>query len=143
MTGKPFARHYVHAGMIGLDGEKMSKSLGNLVFVSKLISQGVNPMAIRWALLNRSYRQDAMWSETLLNESVLAIDRLQLNLAKMEVAPTDVVITQIIAALSEDLDTERALRVLSSWMDETEEGACGGNAGELSRALDTLLGIAL
>ena len=143
MTGKPFARHYVHAGMIGLDGEKMSKSLGNLVFVSKLISQGVNPMAIRWALLNRRYREDAMWSETLLNESVLAIDRLQLNLAKMEVAPTDVVITQIISALSEDLDTEGALRVLSSWMDETEAGASGGNAGELSRALDTLLGIAL
>lgn len=143
MTGKPFARHYVHAGMIGLDGEKMSKSLGNLVFVSKLIFQGVNPMAIRWALLNRRYREDAMWSETLLSESVLAIDRLQLNLAKMEVAPTDVVITQIIGALSEDLDTERALRVLSSWMDETEAGAIGGNAGELSRALDTLLGIAL
>jgi L-cysteine:1D-myo-inositol 2-amino-2-deoxy-alpha-D-glucopyranoside ligase len=129
--------------MIGLDGEKMSKSLGNLVFVSKLISQGVNPMAIRWALLNRSYRQDAMWSDTLLNESVLAIDRLQLNLAKMEVAPTDVVITQMIRALSEDLDTKRALRLLSSWMDETEAGASGGNAGELSRALDTLLGIAL
>lgn len=143
ITGKPFARHYVHAGMIGLDGEKMSKSLGNLVFVSKLISQGVNPMAIRWALLNRRYREDAMWSQTLLSESVLAIDRLQLNLAKMEVAPTDVVITQIISALSEDLDTERALRVLSSWMDETEAGASGGNAGELSRALDTLLGIAL
>jgi L-cysteine:1D-myo-inositol 2-amino-2-deoxy-alpha-D-glucopyranoside ligase len=143
MTGKPFARHYVHAGMIGLDGEKMSKSLGNLVFVSKLISQGVNPMAIRWALLNRSYRQDAMWSDTLLNESVLAIDRLQLNLAKMEVAPTDVVITKMIRALSEDLDTEHALRLLSSWMDETEAGASGGNAGELSRALDTLLGIAL
>lgn len=143
ITGKPFARHYVHAGMIGLDGEKMSKSLGNLVFVSKLISQGVNPMAIRWALLNRRYREDAMWSQTILSESVLAIDRLQLNLAKMEVAPTDVVITQIISALSEDLDTERALRVLSSWMDETEAGASGGNAGELSRALDTLLGIAL
>jgi L-cysteine:1D-myo-inositol 2-amino-2-deoxy-alpha-D-glucopyranoside ligase len=143
MTGKPFARHYVHAGMIGLDGEKMSKSLGNLVFVSKLISQGVNPMAIRWALLNRRYREDAMWSDEVLNDSMLAVDRLQLNLAKMEVAPTDVVITQIISALSEDLDTEGALRVLSSWMDETEEGASGGNAGELSRALDTLLGIAL
>jgi L-cysteine:1D-myo-inositol 2-amino-2-deoxy-alpha-D-glucopyranoside ligase len=100
-------------------------------------------MAIRWALLNRSYREDAMWSDTLLNESVLAIDRLQLNLAKMEVAPTDVVITKMIRALSEDLDTEHALRLLSSWMDETEAGASGGNAGELSRALDTLLGIAL
>ena len=78
-----------------------------------------------------------------MQDSELAIARLQLNLAKMEVAPTDVVISEIIDALSKDLDTERALRVLSSWMDETEEGASGGNAGELSRALDTLLGIAL
>ena len=143
MTGQPFARHYVHAGMIGLNGEKMSKSLGNLVFVSQLISQGVSPMAIRWALLNRSYRQDAMWSDSILAQSVSSIDRLQLNLAKMEVAPTEVVITEIIKALSEDLDTERALRVVQNWMDDTESGQSGGNAGELSRALDTLLGIAL
>lgn len=143
ITGKPFSRHYVHAGMIGLNGEKMSKSLGNLVFVSKLISQGANPMAIRWALLNRNYRKDAMWSQAIMQDSELAIARLQLNLAKLEVAPTDVVISQIIDALSKDLDTERALRVLSNWIDETERGASGGNAGELSRALDTLLGIAL
>jgi L-cysteine:1D-myo-inositol 2-amino-2-deoxy-alpha-D-glucopyranoside ligase len=143
MTGQPFARHYVHAGMIGLDGEKMSKSLGNLVFVSQLISQGVNPMAIRWALLNRSYRQDAMWSDSILAQSIVSIDRLQLNLAKMEVAPTDGVITEVIKALSEDLDTERALRVVENWIDDTESGQSGGNAGELSRALDTLLGIAL
>jgi L-cysteine:1D-myo-inositol 2-amino-2-deoxy-alpha-D-glucopyranoside ligase len=143
MTGQPFARHYVHAGMIGLNGEKMSKSLGNLVFVSQLISEGISPMAIRWALLNRSYRQDAMWSDSILAQSILSIERLQLNLAKMEVAPTDVVITEIIKALSEDIDTERALRVVENWMDDTESGQSGGNAGELSRALDTLLGIAL
>ena len=143
MTDQPFARHYVHTGMIGLDGEKMSKSLGNLVFVSKLISQGVNPMAIRWALLNRSYREDAMWSDSILAQSICTIDRLQLNLAKMEVAPTDGVITEIIKALSEDLDTERAMRVVENWMDDTDSGQSGGNAGELSRALDTLLGIAL
>jgi L-cysteine:1D-myo-inositol 2-amino-2-deoxy-alpha-D-glucopyranoside ligase len=143
MTGKPFARHYVHTGMIGLDGEKMSKSLGNLVFVSQLISQGVNPMAIRWTLLNRSYRQDAMWSDSILAQSIVSIDRLQLNLAKMEVAPTDGVITEIIKALSEDLDTERAMRVVENWMGDTESGQSGGSAGELSRALDTLLGIAL
>lgn len=142
MTGQPFSRHYVHAGMIGLNGEKMSKSLGNLVFVSQLISEGVSPMAIRWALLNRNYRQDAMWSESILAQSISSIDRLQLNLAKMEVAPTDAVITEIIKALSEDIDTERALRVVENWMDNTESGQSGGNAGELSRALDTQ-GIAL
>jgi L-cysteine:1D-myo-inositol 2-amino-2-deoxy-alpha-D-glucopyranoside ligase len=61
----------------------------------------------------------------------------------MEVAPTDGVITEVIKALSEDLDTERALRVVEKWMGDTESGQSGGSAGELSRALDTLLGIAL
>ena len=59
LTGEaPFARHYAHAGMISLDGEKMSKSRGNLVFVSRLLADGVDPMAIRTALLAGHYRQD-------------------------------------------------------------------------------------
>ena len=63
LTGEwPFARHYVHAGMIGLDGEKMSKSRGNLVFVSKLRGAGVDPMAIRLALLDGHYRADREWT---------------------------------------------------------------------------------
>ncbi|HET6208900.1 MAG TPA: cysteine--1-D-myo-inosityl 2-amino-2-deoxy-alpha-D-glucopyranoside ligase, partial [Jatrophihabitans sp.] len=63
MTGQwPFARHYCHAGMIGLDGEKMSKSRGNLVFVSKLRGAGVDPMAIRLALLDGHYRADREWT---------------------------------------------------------------------------------
>ena len=63
---KPFARAYVHAAMIGLDGEKMSKSRGNLVFVSKLRGEGVDPMAIRLALLSGHYRTDRAWTPDLL-----------------------------------------------------------------------------
>src|SRR5262249_45957456 len=63
LTGEhPFARHYVHTGMIGLDGEKMSKSRGNLVFVSKLRGGGVDPMAIRLALMDGHYRADREWT---------------------------------------------------------------------------------
>lgn len=143
ITGKRFARHYVHTGMIGLSGEKMSKSRGNLVFVSKLISQGVPPMAIRWALLNRSYRDDSMWTDSLLSEAVINIEKLQRNLAKVEVAPTDPVIQRIIDALSTNLDTKLALESINEWIQRTEAGETGGNAGELSRAIDSLLGIAL
>lgn len=138
-----FARSYVHAGMVGLDGEKMSKSLGNLVFVSKLINSGVNPAAIRWALMGHTYSSDLMWSDALIEEAVIDIDRLQLNLARMEVAPTDSVIQEVIEALSQNLDTPRAIAAIKSWMDKTESGVTGGVAGELSRALDTLLGITL
>ena len=143
INNQRFARSYVHAGMIGLDGEKMSKSLGNLVFVSKLISAGINPSAIRWALMGHPYSSDLMWSDSLIQKASIDIERLQLNLARMEVAPTDSVIEKILDALSSNLDTPSVLASITTWMDETEAGVTGGVAGELSRALDTLLGITL
>src|SRR3712207_6252829 len=67
LTGAaPFASHYVHAGMIGLDGDKMSKSKGNLVFVSRLRADGVDPMAVRLALLGDHYRTDRQWTDDVL-----------------------------------------------------------------------------
>ncbi len=143
INNQKFSRSYVHAGMIGLDGEKMSKSLGNLVFVSKLITSGVNPAAIRWALMGHPYSNDLMWSDSLIQRASVDIERLQLNLARMEVAPTDSVILEILDALSNNLDTPRVIASIKAWMDETEAGVTGGVAGELSRALDTLLGITL
>jgi len=121
----------------------MSKSLGNLVFVSKLISSGVNPAAIRWALMGHHYADDLMWSDEIIHVAEREIEELQLNLARMEVAPTDSVIQEIIEALSNNLDTPRALSAIRTWMKETDSGKTGGVAGELGRALDTLLGVAL
>ena len=71
----PFAKHYVHAGMIGLDGEKMSKSRGNLVFVSKLRATGVDPNAIRLALLAGHYRADRAWTPDLLTAAEKRLTR--------------------------------------------------------------------
>ena len=142
INGQRFARTYVHTGMIGLDGQKMSKSLGNLLFVSKLIQSGVSPVSIRWALMERAYGSDLMWNDSLLAQAESDIQRLQLNLARMEVAPTDPVITAVIESLSHNLDTAGALKHIRAWMDATEAGVTGGEAGELSRALDTLLGLA-
>jgi L-cysteine:1D-myo-inositol 2-amino-2-deoxy-alpha-D-glucopyranoside ligase len=65
-TDQPFAQAYLHSGMVGLDGEKMSKSRGNLVFVSALRRSGVDPMAIRLALLRHHLREDWDWSDELL-----------------------------------------------------------------------------
>jgi L-cysteine:1D-myo-inositol 2-amino-2-deoxy-alpha-D-glucopyranoside ligase len=138
-----FARTYVHSGMIGLDGEKMSKSKGNLLFISKLISEGVEPMAIRWALMGHRFSQDLMWSSEILDNASLEIVDLRLQLSRVDVAPTDQVITAIISALSDNLDTEKVKDIIRSWMRNTGEGQTGGQAGELSRALDTLLGLAL
>jgi L-cysteine:1D-myo-inositol 2-amino-2-deoxy-alpha-D-glucopyranoside ligase len=62
--GSPaFARRYAHAGMVRLDGQKMSKSLGNLVFVSALLAEGIDPMAVRLAILAHGYRHDWDWTQ--------------------------------------------------------------------------------
>jgi L-cysteine:1D-myo-inositol 2-amino-2-deoxy-alpha-D-glucopyranoside ligase len=71
--GHAFARCYTHAGMVRLDGEKMSKSLGNLVFVSRLVAGGVDPMAIRLAIISHHYREDWDWTDAGL---AAAQDRL-------------------------------------------------------------------
>ena len=86
--GRGFANNYVHSAMIHLDGEKMSKSKGNLVFVSKLLNQGIDPMVIRWALLSGHYQQDRSWSDELLQKSSSEISLLRSALAQSEVAET-------------------------------------------------------
>jgi L-cysteine:1D-myo-inositol 2-amino-2-deoxy-alpha-D-glucopyranoside ligase len=143
LQGREFASHYVHSGMIGLDGEKMSKSLGNLVFVSTLISHGVNPMAIRWALMSSHFASDRMWSNDLLDEVSNWIERLERALSREVVSDTDSVINEIIDSLANNLDTPRALHALCRWIESTESDATGGTPGELSRAIDSLLGLAL
>jgi L-cysteine:1D-myo-inositol 2-amino-2-deoxy-alpha-D-glucopyranoside ligase len=143
LEGREFASHYVHAGMIALDGVKMSKSLGNLVFVSKLVASGVNPMAIRWALMEKHFSEDRSWSNQLLDDSINWINRLQNAMSSLDVAPTSPVIHAIIEAQSHNIDTPQSLHHIKKWIEESENGAVGGNAGELSRAIDTLLGIAL
>lgn len=140
LTGKTFARAYVHAALIGLDGEKMSKSRGNLVFVSKLIESGVNPMAIRWALLKRPYCQEYMW---LRNETEIAqreIDALIEKLKQSDVPPTNTLIDSIYGFLADDLKSADAIAAINSWV--TEEGR-GGDAKLLRSVIDGLLGIAL
>jgi L-cysteine:1D-myo-inositol 2-amino-2-deoxy-alpha-D-glucopyranoside ligase len=142
INGREFATHYVHAGMIGLDGEKMSKSKGNLVLVSNLLKEGHEAMAIRLALLSHHYRSDHMWTDTDLVNAEDFMEQLRIALSRLEVAPTDSTINEIIAALADDLDTPRTIKALRSWLKATNDGLVGGSPGELSRAIDTLLGIA-
>jgi L-cysteine:1D-myo-inositol 2-amino-2-deoxy-alpha-D-glucopyranoside ligase len=143
ITGKELASTYVHSGMIGLDGEKMSKSKGNLVFVSRLVASGVDPMAIRWALMSDHYRADRMWSDNVLHKAQLEVSRLKEALAKNNCAPTKELINSIVIALSDDLDTPHVLSLLKSWSAATLSGAEGGNSEELVISLDALLGLKL
>jgi len=143
LVGRPFARLYVHSGMVGLDGEKMSKSKGNLVFVSKLLQQGEDAMVIRYALLDSHYASDRMWTADLLESAAKNVALIRQALAKEEVAPTTPLIQAIADSLANNLDSPRALHETVDWANRTLTGETGGHAGELSRVLDALLGLAL
>ncbi len=143
LTGKELAASYVHTGMIGLDGEKMSKSKGNLVFVSRLVAAGTDPMAIRLALMSDHYRHDRMWSQGLIEKAENQLAQIRKALEASNAAPTDIVIHKIIEALSDDLNTPKALSILADWSSSTLNGETGGNASELRDALDSLLGLLL
>jgi L-cysteine:1D-myo-inositol 2-amino-2-deoxy-alpha-D-glucopyranoside ligase len=104
-TGEPFVRHWMHQAMVRMDGEKMSKSLGNLVFVSDL-RKVWDPRVIRLAVLGHRYRSGWEWSEALMAE---AADRLAAWDAAGE---GDTGLDEVRAALDDDLDTPAALRAV-------------------------------
>jgi L-cysteine:1D-myo-inositol 2-amino-2-deoxy-alpha-D-glucopyranoside ligase len=141
LTEKEFAGAYVHAGMIGLDGEKMSKSRGNLVFVSKLLQAGIAPNVIRIALTLHHYQEDRIWSEDLLHRAQSLSSKIETTLSRSEVAPALHTIQQIADAMANNLDTPAAYLAIEQWCDETAHGSEGGSAGEMSRALDSYLGL--
>ena len=143
LSGKELAAHYVHAGMIGLNGEKMSKSLGNLVFVSKLVAAGRNPMAIRWALMKSHYRQDRMWTEEILIEAEKDIAELHTVLKSGKFDSTDQLIQGIISAIADDLDTPKALSLINNWVSHSKNSQATNNAEELLKVLDAVLGLKL
>ncbi|MFE4825390.1 cysteine--1-D-myo-inosityl 2-amino-2-deoxy-alpha-D-glucopyranoside ligase [Streptomyces sp. NPDC056672] len=146
LTGEhPFARAYVHAGMVGLNGEKMSKSKGNLVFVSTLRHEGVDPAAIRLALLAHHYRSDWEWTDAVLQEAVERLGRWRAAVSRPDGPPSDAVVDEIREALADDLDAPAALLAVDRWaaLQESAGGTDEGAPGVVSRAVDALLGVAL
>lgn len=141
LTGTtPFARTYVHTGMIGLDGEKMSKSLGNLVFVSKLRAEGVDPAAVRLALLAQHYRSDRQWSGAALAEAELRVGRWREAVAREAAVPAGAMLKAVRERLADDLDTAGALNAVDTWANETlTNGGEDPSAPDLAR--DTMRGL--
>jgi L-cysteine:1D-myo-inositol 2-amino-2-deoxy-alpha-D-glucopyranoside ligase len=146
LTGEhPFARHYTHAGMIGLDGEKMSKSKGNLVFVSKLRAAGVDSMAVRLALLSGHYRTDRSWTDELLAEGEARLARWREAVSLPATPSAEDTVRRLREHLADDLDTPAALTAVDAWAAEAlnRSGTDAGAAGLVRDAVDALLGIEL
>ena len=104
-TGEPFVRHWMHQAMVRMDGEKMSKSLGNLVFVSEMRKQW-DPMAIRLVLLEEHYRNEWEWHES-------RIGRADARLGAWRAAGEgDAALDEVRAALDDDLDVPAAVAAI-------------------------------
>ncbi len=146
LTGaSTFARLYVHQAMVGLGGEKMSKSKGNLVLVSKLRESGVDPMAIRLALLAHHYRTPWDWTDQTLMDAQLGLGTWRSGLSGNGGPPADSTIARIRECLADDLDAPGALVAVDDWVRESLAGGGTelGAPGLVGRALDALLGIRL
>lgn len=102
----PFAKYWIHTAMLSYQGDKMSKSLGNLVLVKDLLKK-YSPNAIRWVLLSHHYREEWEFKMGELDKAELAVKPLKTIVAEKEIRD------QIIAALEDDLDTPKALSLLS------------------------------
>jgi L-cysteine:1D-myo-inositol 2-amino-2-deoxy-alpha-D-glucopyranoside ligase len=142
--------------MVRLDGEKMSKSRGNLVFVSKLLAAGNDPMAVRLAIISNHYRADWDWTERALPraEGRLAAWRAAVAAAFGSAAqPTgsagsagsvgERVLAAMRERLADDLDAPGAIAVVDEWATEAAAGRADGSGPLVRAALDALLGIAL
>jgi L-cysteine:1D-myo-inositol 2-amino-2-deoxy-alpha-D-glucopyranoside ligase len=146
LTGqRPFADHYVHAGMIGLDGEKMSKSRGNLVFVSRLRGDGVDPMAVRLGLLSGHYREDRDWTDDVLKTGEERLARWRAAAAAPAGPSGEDLLASVRGALTDDLDAPSALAAVDAWSEAALSGEAtdAGAPALMSRTVDALLGIRL
>ncbi|WP_306214950.1 cysteine--1-D-myo-inosityl 2-amino-2-deoxy-alpha-D-glucopyranoside ligase [Actinoplanes sp. RD1] len=146
LTGDaPFASHYVHAGMIGLDGEKMSKSKGNLVFVSRLRGDGVDPMAVRLGLMSGHYRTDRSWTDDVLKEGEKRLARWRAAAAAPAGPSGEGLLAAVREALGHDLDTPAALALVDAWADAATAGAGDDAAAPalMAKTVDALLGVRL
>jgi L-cysteine:1D-myo-inositol 2-amino-2-deoxy-alpha-D-glucopyranoside ligase len=156
-----FARVYAHAGMVSYQGQKMSKSLGNLVFVSRLVADGVDPMALRMALLAHHYRSDWEWTDAVLEQAQGRLARWRAALEHVQAATphtpaadpssaAELVLAGVRTRMRDDLDAPGALEVVGRWADSvlaeaptriTREDAAGARL--VRDTIDALLGVSL
>jgi L-cysteine:1D-myo-inositol 2-amino-2-deoxy-alpha-D-glucopyranoside ligase len=133
--------------MVALDGEKMSKSRGNLVFVSALRRAGHDPMAIRLALLAHHYRSDWEWTDADLTSAETRLSRWRGAVSRPFGPSADAVLDGVRRHLADDLDAPAALLVVDEWVTAagSADAASADAAGPelVARLVDALLGVRL
>jgi L-cysteine:1D-myo-inositol 2-amino-2-deoxy-alpha-D-glucopyranoside ligase len=146
LSGVPLAKHFAHAGMVGLDGEKMSKSKGNLVLVSKLRAAGEEPAAIRLAILAHHYRSDWSWTDEGFTDAKQRLGRWRSALAAAPAGSGAPLLEDMRSALGNDLDAPAALAAVDRWADLAQAGQAEPSTADealVRDAVDALLGVEL
>jgi L-cysteine:1D-myo-inositol 2-amino-2-deoxy-alpha-D-glucopyranoside ligase len=142
ITGEPLATHWLHSAMVSYEGEKMSKSLGNLVFVSDLLKIA-DPRAIRLALMRHHYRSGFEWYDTDLDEAVALLHRLLAAAERPDGPDPGPFAERVRDAIDDDLDAPRALEALDDLASAILSGGADQSAPAALRELGALLGIDL
>ena len=142
VTGETFSRHWVHSAMVSYEGEKMSKSLGNLVFVSDLLKQA-DPRAIRIALLRHHYRAGFEWYDTDLEEGNALLHRLRAAAQRADGPDPRPFADRVRGAIDDDLDAPHALEALDDLASAILSGGGDASAPAVLGELGMLLGIDL
>ncbi|BCW63246.1 cysteine--1-D-myo-inosityl 2-amino-2-deoxy-alpha-D-glucopyranoside ligase [Arthrobacter sp. StoSoilB22] len=146
LSGVPLARHYAHAGMVGLDGEKMSKSKGNLVLVSKLRAAGEEPAAIRLAILAHHYRSDWSWTDAGFAEAKDRLKRWRIAVDHAPAGSAAALTAAMRGELANDLNAPGAIAVVDHWAGEAiraDAVSSATDAALVTDAIDALLGVEL
>jgi L-cysteine:1D-myo-inositol 2-amino-2-deoxy-alpha-D-glucopyranoside ligase len=141
VDGQEFAQHYAHTGMVALDGEKMSKSKGNLEFVSRLRAQGTEPAAIRLALLAHHYRSDWEWTSAELDAAESRLTRWRQAVTRSSGPDGAALLNAVRVRIADDLDAPAALQLVDEWA--ASEGDDATAPALVADLVDALLGVQL
>ena len=144
-SGEAFAEAFVHSGMVALDGEKMSKSRGNLELVSRLRANGHDPMAIRLALLAHHYRENWEWRPDEIETAERRLAQWREAVALDATLPATDSISQARRAIRTDLDAPGALAAIDAWAQASLsiDGDEVAAAGQVRDFVDAVLGVRL
>jgi L-cysteine:1D-myo-inositol 2-amino-2-deoxy-alpha-D-glucopyranoside ligase len=137
-----YTRHWAHVAMVGHHGEKMSKSLGNLVFISDLLKVA-DARAIRLALMRHHYRAGFEWYDTDLDEGTALLHRLLVAAARPSGPDPRPFADRVRAALDNDLDAPHAVEALDDLASAVLSGGDDPSAPAVLRELGTLIGVDL
>ena len=141
INGEPFSRYWIHAGLVAYQGTKMSKSLGNLVFVSELRKE-IDPRAIRLALMAHHYRSDFEWFDEEGPRAQRDLELLIRSGGGAQPVSEGPLIDEVRDALDDDLDTPRVCELLIREAQAIEKGTSSSPQGCLVAAA-SLCGIQL